>query len=115
MEGDAMEPRRAGKPRPYQKGDRSDPVAVLLGAPPEDGGRRLELLRPFRAHPRRVGLEALDVLGLDLLVDERLDVGEAVALLRRDEGDGNAVRADAAGAADAVDVVLGVLGQIVVD
>ena len=51
----------------------------------------------------------------DLLLGERLDAAEQPVLARLGEGDGNALAPGAAGAADAVDVGLGRLGDVEVD
>src|SRR5207244_4357635 len=61
------------------------------------------------------GLEAFDVIFLQLGIDEVLNVGQLLALLAGHEGDGHAVGAPAAGAADALGVVVGVFGAIVID
>jgi len=50
-----------------------------------------------------------------LFVDEALDVGQQVALIGGDKGDGDTIGAHAARAADAVDVILRVHRQIVID
>src|SRR5262249_42222708 len=53
-------------------------------------------------------------LHVDLLLQEALDLDEVLLLLVRDQRDGLARGARAAGAADAVDVVLGHVRQLVV-
>src|SRR5262245_42206837 len=58
------------------------PAAVALG-PGVGGGQRLVLAGLFLE-----GLEAGHLFLVDQLVDELLDGGELLALLRRDEGDG---------------------------
>ena len=51
----------------------------------------------------------------DLLARGALDVAQIAALVGRAEGDGDAVGAGARGAADAVDILLGNVGQVEVD
>ena len=63
----------------------------------------------------RVGLVALDGGEGDVLADELLDLLERLHGLARDEGDGEALLAGTARAADAVHVVLGHVGQVEVD
>ncbi len=60
-------------------------------------------------------MKAFDTILLNLFVDVRFDGGQLLALLWSDEGDGHAIGAHAAGAADAVHVVLRIVRQVVVD
>ena len=60
-------------------------------------------------------LEALDFGPLQEAVDAHFDARQFVAFLGRDEGVSHALAAHAAGAADAVHVVVAELGDIVVD
>src|SRR5437588_12588357 len=92
-------------------------IAVALDAAAEDRGGRLEGLgwAVRLVAPGGEGLEVLQPLLGDLPVDERLDVGQVLALLGSDKGDGNAVSAQPAGPANAMDVVLGVFRDVVVD
>ena len=51
----------------------------------------------------------------DVAFDETFEIGERTVLAFGDEGDGIAFRLGATGAADAVDVVLVLVGKVVVD
>src|SRR5581483_11224694 len=75
----------------------------------------LLLLLALVRRRRAARLEARYRAALDLAVDEALDRGEQRPVLRGDERDRLAGLARAAGAADAVDVVLGHVRQVVVD
>ena len=61
-----------------------------------------------------VDVVAVDFHHRDLATDKRLDVAQLGAGLARDERNGEADLACAARAADAMDVVLGHVGQVVV-
>ncbi len=52
-----------------------------------------------------IGREPGDVLDLDPVTEQSLDIGQERLLLVADQGDRVAVRARAAGSADAVDVI----------
>ncbi len=60
-------------------------------------------------------VETLELELRHLLADEALDVANLASLLGRGEREGIADRRGAAGAADAVDVILGIRGNVVVD
>src|SRR5690606_22634076 len=59
-------------------------------------------------------IETFQLLARDLLVDEDLDRFRVFQLVRGEDGEGVALGLGAAGAADPVDVVLGVFGHAVV-
>ena len=61
------------------------------------------------------GNETVDAILFHEVVDEFFDFGLELALAARDEGEGSAGGAHAGGAADAVDVNLRVLRDVVVD
>src|SRR6185437_7833563 len=77
------------------------------------GGRRA-LLRA-RRFAAALALEAFGVARLDLAIDELLDRAEQRPVLRTDERDRLARGARAAGAADAVHVILGNVREIEID
>ena len=61
------------------------------------------------------GIEVIDVVFGEEVVDEFFDFGLDLALAQGDEGEGAAGGAHTGGAADAVDVGFGVFGDVVVD
>src|SRR5258708_40025029 len=63
-------------------------VAIAPGPPTKDGHHRLGRLRHHLrlGGPAGGGLEALDAVLVEHLVDEQLDVRQLIALLGRDEG-----------------------------
>ena len=73
--------------------------------------RRLVELDVFRAFSASLGQSHL----VDHLFQESLNLLEPVHVLLVDEGDGHAVAVGSCGTADAVHVVLGVVGHVVVD
>src|SRR5713101_9914928 len=93
----------------------SQPIAISASSSAEDGDDCSGFIRLRFRGTRRQGLKAFDAIFLYLFVDERFDGGQLLALLGSDEGDGDAVGAHAAGAADAVHVILRIVGQVVVD
>lgn len=82
---------------------------AAAAAPLAASGEGLGIVFRALAHTlRQVGLA-------DLALDELLDLVELALLLLRNEGDGAARRCGARRAADAVDVVLGIVRHVVVD
>jgi len=73
----------------------------------------LLLLR--RAHHDRLVMEALELELRNFLADEALNRANVIGVLRRGERERVAHGHRAAGAADAVNVVLGIRGHVVVD
>src|SRR5215831_7734575 len=95
----------------------SQTVAVALDPTTENRRHGLRHFGWFLA-PRQTrpgGLEPLNAVRLNLHVDKGLDGGQLLALLWSDEGDRDAVGAEAACAPDPMNIVLRVLRQIVVD
>ena len=90
------------------QGDASSSPIPRAGASPIQ-----QALGPVDRPRRR--RDALDLVAVQLAGDAPLDLVEQLALVGQDEGEGDAVAAHPAGAADPVDVVLGVLGQVEVD
>src|SRR5439155_10323569 len=81
------------------------PIAITPCAAAEDGDGGPRGFRLRFGPPGRQGLKTFDAILVNLFVDERFNRGQLLALLGSDEGDGDAVGAHAAGAADAVHVV----------
>src|SRR5260221_176470 len=77
--------------------------------------RALPLGRGCRARAAVAGLEAFDHAALDLAGHEPLNGGHQRTVFVADEGDGFALGAGTAGAADAVHIVLGHMRQVEVD
>src|SRR6185437_12967049 len=88
-----------------------------LRPPGATGGRRTTAAAtaPRVVVDQRLGGDALDLGGRDILADQRDDGGDEPAVLRRRQGEGAALEAGAAGAADAVDIVLGMDGNVEIE
>src|SRR5262249_12831738 len=87
---------------------------IPLDAPPEygkDGFGRLRL----GFDPRRVCFKVRNCVLLQLHVDEALDSRELLALFGRHKRDGDSVRAHAPCPADAMNIVLRIHRQVVID
>jgi hypothetical protein len=73
------------------------------------------LLLLWRTHHDRLVIETLELELRNLLADEALDRADVVGILRRGERERVTDRHRTARAADAVNVVLGIRGHVVVD
>src|SRR5262245_55958500 len=96
----------------------NDSKPIRVGPPDsakDGGGGFLGLVRLVQLLTLRERFEAIDFVRGYLAINHRLDAGEHFALLGRDERNCDAVGAHAARAADAMDVVLQIVRQIVVD
>src|SRR5438132_11205331 len=92
------------------------PAAITANGATEDGnnlpgGSSLGCLVKTRTR----GLEAIDTVFGELLIDQVFDIGKFLALLARYESTGNAIGAHATGAADAMDVVIRIFGKMIID
>ena len=94
---------------------------VRLGGVRDAGNARAARGAGHRAHARQGrpfvgdGVETGDFVAFQQAIDPHFDSRELVAFLGRDEGEGHALAAHAAGPAHAVNVVVGELRDVVVD
>ena len=109
--------------RPRARSARAGSVGLVRHARLRLGTMRLALVVIGRVGPGLLGLgRGAGLMGTlrgtarkECGAGDLLDGAQLLDLVRRAERDGDAVGAVAAGAADAVDVALGLVGQVVVD